>query len=63
MNHDILAAKSQLMFQTLNATSQDGSSIESVAATVGKDCNIQDARRRGLWEGGKVKNDFSLQGV
>ena len=36
----------QFMFQTLHATSQDGSFLESVAATAGRDCNIQDARGR-----------------
>ena len=30
------------------ATSQDGSSLEFVAATAGRECNIQDARGRGL---------------
>ena len=39
------------MFQTLHATSQDGSSLEFVAATAGKECNIQNARGRGLWHG------------
>ena len=29
-------------------TSQDGSSLEFVAATEGRECNIQDARGRGL---------------
>ena len=29
-------------------TSQDGSSLEFVAATTGKECYIQDARGRGL---------------
>ena len=38
----------QFMFQTLHATSQDGSSLEFVAATEGRECNIQDARGRGL---------------
>ena len=36
---------SQFMFQTLHATSQDGSSLESVAATAGRECNIQDAKK------------------
>ena len=36
-------------FQTLLATSQDGSSLEFVAATVGRECTIQDVRGRGLW--------------
>ena len=39
----------QFMFQTLHATSQDGSSLEFVAATVGREYNIQDARGKGLW--------------
>ena len=39
----------QFTFQTLYATSQDGSSLEFVAATEGRECNIQDARGRGLW--------------
>ena len=30
----------QFMFQALNATSQHGTSIEFVAATEGKECNI-----------------------
>ena len=38
----------QFTFQTLHATSQDGSSLEFVAATAGRECNIQDARGRGL---------------
>ena len=38
----------QFMFQKLHATSQDGSSLDFVAATAGSDCNIQDARGRGL---------------
>ena len=37
------------MFQTLHATSQDGLSLEFVAATTGKEWNIQDARGGGLW--------------
>ena len=37
------------MFQTLHATSQDGSSLELVAATADSECNIQDARGRGLF--------------
>ena len=40
----------QFTFQTLHATSQDGSSLDFVAATAGKECNIQDARSRGLWQ-------------
>ena len=39
----------QFMFQTLHANSQDGSSLEFVAATAARECNIQDARGRGLW--------------
>ena len=39
----------QFMFQTLHATSQDGSSLEIVAATKGRECNIQDSRGGGLW--------------
>ena len=38
----------QFTFQTLHATSQDGSSLEFVAATEGMECNIQGARGRGL---------------
>ena len=38
----------QFTFQTLHATSQDGSSIEFVAATVGRESNIQDAKGKGL---------------
>ena len=37
----------QFTFQTLNFTSHDGLSLEFVAATVGRKCNIQDARRGG----------------
>ena len=43
-----LQEQEQAAFQTLNATSQDGSSLESVAATAGRECIIQDARGRGL---------------
>ena len=39
----------QFTLQTLHVTSQDGSSLEFVAATAGRECNIQDARGRGLW--------------
>ena len=38
----------QFTFQTLYATSQDGSFLEFVAATAGRECYIQDARGRGL---------------
>ena len=38
----------QFMFQTLHATSQDGSSLAFFAAAAGRECNIQDARGRGL---------------
>ena len=31
------------------ATSQDGSSLEFIAAIVGRQCYIQDASGRGLW--------------
>ena len=31
------------------ATSQDGSSLEFIAAIAGKQCYIQDASGRGLW--------------
>ena len=31
------------------ATSQDGSSLEFIAAFAGRQCYIQDARSRGLW--------------
>ena len=37
----------KFMFQTLHATNQDGSSLEFVAATEGRECNIQDAKGRG----------------
>ena len=37
----------QFTFQTLNATSQDGFSLEFVAATAGREYNIQDARGGG----------------
>ena len=39
----------QFKFQTLHATSQDGSSLESVAARAGRECHIQDERGRGLY--------------
>ena len=39
----------QFTFQTLHSTSQEGLSLEFVAATVGRECNIQDARHGGLW--------------
>ena len=35
-------------FQTLQSTSQDGLSLKNLAATIGRECNIQDARGRGL---------------
>ena len=38
----------QFTFQTLHSTSQDGSSLEFVEATAGRECYIQDARGRGL---------------
>ena len=38
----------KFMFQTLHEPSQDGSSLEFVAANTGRECNIQDARGRGL---------------
>ena len=38
----------QFMFQTLHSTSQDGLSLEFVAATAGREFNIQDARGGGL---------------
>ena len=38
----------QFMFQTLHATSQNGPTLEFVAATAGSECNIQDARSSGL---------------
>ena len=37
-----------ITFQTLHATSQDGLSLEIVAATAGGECNIQDVRGGGL---------------
>ena len=43
------AVHCQFTFQTLHATSQDGSSLAFVAAAAGRECNIQDARGRGLW--------------
>ena len=42
------AVDCQFMFQTLHATSQDGLSLEFVAATTGNEWNIQDARGGGL---------------
>ena len=42
------AERCQFKFQTLHAPSQDGSSLEFVAATKGREYNIQDARGRGL---------------
>ena len=42
------AERYQFMFQTLHATSQNGSALKFDAATAGRDCNIQDARGRGL---------------
>ena len=42
------AVGSQFTFQTLHSTSQDGSSLEFVSATAGRECNIQDARGGGL---------------
>ena len=42
------AVHCQFMFQTLHATSQDGSSLAFFAAAAGRECNIQDARGRGL---------------
>ena len=47
------AGRCQSMFQKLHTTSQDVSSLESVAATAGRECNIQDARGKGLWGGVK----------
>ena len=41
----------QFTFQTLHATSQDGLSLEFIAATADKECNIQDARGGGLCQG------------
>ena len=41
----------QFTFQTLHSTSQDGLSLEFVGATVGRECNIQDARGGGLCTG------------
>ena len=38
----------QFMFQTLHATSQNGSSLEFVPASPGRECYIHDARGRGL---------------
>ena len=44
------AVHCQFTFQTLHATSQDGSSLEFGAATAIRECNIKDARGRGLWK-------------
>ena len=38
----------QFMFQALHSTSQDGLTLEFVAATAGRECNIHDARGGGL---------------
>ena len=38
----------QFTFQTLCSTSQNGSSLEFVAAPAGRECNIQDAKVGGL---------------
>ena len=38
------AVHCQFMFQTLHATSQDGSSLAFFAAAADRECNIQDAR-------------------
>ena len=46
------AVHCQFMFQTLHATSQDGSSLAFFAAAAGRECNIQDARGRGLCPAG-----------
>ena len=51
------AGRCQFTFHTLHVTSQDGSSLESVAATAGKECNIQDARVGGC---GSVRYEDSL---
>ena len=42
------AERCQFMFQTLHATIQDGLSLEFVTATAGRECNIQDAKGRGM---------------
>ena len=38
------AVHCQFMFQTVHATSNNGSSLEFVAATVARECNIQDGK-------------------
>ena len=50
-NAEARAAGCQFTFQTLYATSQDGLSLEFVAATAGREWNIQDARGGGLCHG------------
>ena len=37
------------------ATSQDGSSLELIAAIAGRQCYIQDASGRGLWQATKLR--------
>ena len=40
------------------ATSQDGSSLELIAAIAGRQYYIQDASGRGLWSVNKINNFF-----
>ena len=46
----MLARRSILNLSDTAATSQDGSSLESIAAIAGRQCYIQDASGKGLWE-------------
>ena len=43
-----MTASTKFTFQALYASSQDVSFLESVTATAGRECNIQDARGSGL---------------
>ena len=54
------AGRCQFTFQTLHATSHDGSSLESAAATAGRESNIQDAGGRGLFSGSKQQDKRTL---
>ena len=51
----------QFTFQTLHGTSQDGLSLEFVAASAGRECNIQDARGVGLCRGYWKWSKFYLE--
>ena len=64
LNHSLFAENAgtggehcPFMFQTLHATVQDGLSLEFATATASRECNIQDARGRGLWWGRRVTVD------